>query len=54
MVKMSDKYIVRGSAVFSPSRNATVGATGVAMTSQASKAVRKSCRMRVRTFCALR
>ncbi len=28
MVKMSDRYIVSGSSVFSPSLNAVVGATG--------------------------
>ena len=37
MVKMSDRYILSGSSVFSPSRKAVVGATGAAIRSQLSK-----------------
>ena len=49
---MSDRYIVSGSPVFSPRRNAGVGAVGVRSTSAASNAFVKSPRIRVRTFCA--
>jgi hypothetical protein len=54
IVKMSERYIVTGSAVFSPSRNAVVGETGVTSASQVSNTFWKSIRMRVRTCCALR
>jgi len=53
-VKMSARYICRGSPVFSPRRKAGVGVVGVAMTSQPENAAPKSRRMRVRTFCARR
>ena len=55
MVKMSDRYMVRGSSTFSPSRKAGVGATGVAMqVALVSKAASKSRRIRVRTWEAFR
>ena len=42
IVKMSDRYIVSGSSVRSPSANAGVGATGMATTSTRSNAREKS------------
>src|SRR2546426_1080170 len=54
MVKMSDRYMVSGSAVFSPRRKAVVGATGVTSASQRASACWKSRRMSVRTCCAFR
>ena len=50
---MSDRYIVSGSSIFSPSLNAVAGATGVTITSQLSNARSKSRRISVRTFCRL-
>ena len=38
IVKTSERYIESGSAVFSPRRNAVVGAVGVAITSQRANA----------------
>ncbi len=54
MVNTSARYIWSGSSTFSPSLNATVGATGPATTSHDSNAASKSRRMSVRTFCARR
>ena len=54
MVKISERYMVRGSSVFSPSQKAGVGAVGVKITSQRLKASSKSFRIRVRTFSAFR
>src|SRR5277367_2357376 len=54
IVKMSDRYIVSGSFIFSPSLKAVVGATGVTIKSHCSKARSKSLRIRVRTFCPFR
>ena len=48
-VKTSDKYMLIGSSVFSPSLNATSGLVGVAITSHFAKALSKSCRSSVRT-----
>ena len=50
MVKMSDRYMVRGSASFSPRRKAGVGDTGQAIRAQSLKAVSKSPRIRARTW----
>src|SRR5437867_11248245 len=47
IVKMSLKYIARGSVVFSPSRNASVGATGSNMKSQRPNAAWYPRRIRV-------
>src|SRR5262245_16238030 len=54
MVRMSERYMVSGSSMRSPRRNAVVGATGVTSASQRAKACSKSRRMSVRTRCALR
>ena len=54
MVKMSDRYICRGSSVFSPNLKAGVGDVGVTITSHRLNASVKSCRIRVRTFSAFR
>ena len=54
MVKMSERYICIGSSDFSPILNAAVGVVGVRMASTVSKALRKSCRINVRTFWARR
>ncbi|MNV92536.1 hypothetical protein D3C71_1871480 [compost metagenome] len=53
-VKMSARYICTGSAVFSPSFHATVGATGPMITSHWLKARWKSSAMMRRIFCACR
>jgi hypothetical protein len=50
----SDKYISSGLVIFSPIRNAVVGATGVMSASQVSNAFSKSWRISVRTFCAFK
>ena len=50
MVKISDRYMVRGSSTFSPRRKAGVGATGVAITWQCSNAASKSRRIKARTW----
>ena len=52
IVVTSFRYICIGSSIFSPSRNAVVGAEGVAMTSTCANAASKSRWMSVRTFCA--
>ena len=52
IVVTSFRYICIGSSIFSPSRNAVVGAEGVAMTSTWANAASKSRWMSVRTFCA--
>ena len=52
IVVTSLRYICIGSSIFSPRRNAVVGADGVAMTSTEANAASKSCWMSVRTFCA--
>src|SRR5712671_239182 len=51
-VKMSERYICKGSSDFSPILKAGVGVVGVTMTSTFSKAFKKSWRISVRTFCA--
>lgn len=53
IVVTSLRYICSGSSIFSPRRNAVVGADGVAMTSTSANAASKSCWMSVRTFWAL-
>ena len=52
-VKMSDKYMVRGSSVIAPNLKAGVGATGARITSQVSKALLKSLTINVLTWDAL-
>ncbi len=52
IVVTSFRYIWIGSSIFSPRRNAVVGAEGVAITSTSANASSKSRWMRVRTFCA--
>ena len=54
IVKMSLKYIEIGSFDFSPDLKAGFGAVGVIIASTFSKALRKSCRIKVLTFWALR
>ncbi len=51
-VKMSQRYIWSGSAVFSPDVKAGNGEVGPAITSHVSNAFRKSSWMRRRTFSA--
>ena len=53
-VSTSERYIWTGSAVFSPSLNATVGEVADTMASNSSNARSNSRRMIVRTFCAFR
>src|SRR6266850_5335128 len=53
-VKMSERYIARGSSVFSPRRKAGPGTVGTARTSHDANARSKSRRINARTFCALR
>ena len=53
MVYVSHKYMARGSAVLSPSGNATVGDVGVSRTSARSYALAKSSAIRRRTLSAL-
>ena len=48
-VKISERYILSGSSVFSPIFHATDGAVGVTMTSTFSKAFAKSSRINSRT-----
>ena len=52
MVKMSERYICNGSSGFFADFEGGVGLVGVMMASTCSKALRKSCRMSVRTFWA--
>jgi hypothetical protein len=55
MVKMSARYICKGSSTFSPSLKAGTGEVGPTMASTpAAKAFSKSPRISVRTFCAFR
>ena len=49
---MSDKYICKGSWIFSPSLKAGVGIVGVTITSTSLKASSKSRLISVRTACA--
>ena len=52
MVNRSDRYICRGSSVFSPNLKAGVGDVGVTITSQRLNASVKSWRISVRTLSA--
>ena len=52
IVNMSDKYMVKGSASFSPNLNGGVGITGVIIASHCLNASKKSCFISVLTFCA--
>ena len=54
MVKMSDRYMVRGSASFSPRRNGGVGDTGQAIRAHSRKAESKSPRIRARGWVPFR
>jgi hypothetical protein len=54
MVNISERYICRGSDIFSPILKGGVGVTGVKIRSTSLKADKKSCIMRVLTFDAFR
>src|SRR3989339_349421 len=54
IVAMSDKYIESGSFAFSPILKATVGDVGEIKTSHCSKALSKSCLIKVLTFKAFK
>jgi hypothetical protein len=49
MVKISERYMAKGSLLFSPNRKGGVGDVGDAMTSTWARAFSKSCLMSVRT-----
>ncbi len=53
-LKISDKYMARGSFTFSPRRKAGNGETGATTASTSSNASWKSRAMSARTFCAFR